>query len=80
MKLLRDTWILFERNMLITLRNPIWVVVSLMQPLYFLLLFAPLLEGIASAPGFPPGGALNVFMPGLLIQLGCSAVRLSVSD
>jgi len=70
MKLLHDTWLLFERNMLITLRNPVWVVVSLMQPLYFLILFAPLLEGIANTPGFPPGGALNVFMPGLLIQLG----------
>ncbi len=70
MNLLRDTWLLFERNMLITLRNPIWVIVSLMQPLYFLVLFAPLLEGIANAPGFPPGGALNVFMPGLLVQLG----------
>lgn len=70
MKLLRDTWLLFERNMLITLRNPVWVVVSLMQPLYFLILFAPLLEGIANTPGFLPGGALNVFMPGLLIQLG----------
>jgi ABC-2 type transport system permease protein len=55
---------------LITLRNPIWIIVSLMQPLYFLILFAPLLKGIANAPGFPPGGALNVFMPGLLIQLG----------
>jgi ABC-2 type transport system permease protein len=70
MKLLRDTWLIFQRNLLITLRNPIWVIVSLMQPLYFLLLFAPLLKGIANAPGFPPGGALNVFMPGLLIQLG----------
>lgn len=70
MKLLRDTWLIFQSNLIATLRQPVWVIVSLMQPLYFLLLFAPLLEGIAQAPGFPPGGALNVFMPGLLIQLG----------
>jgi ABC-2 type transport system permease protein len=70
MKLLRDTWLLFRSNLRATLRQPVWVIVSLIQPLYFLVLFAPLLEGVANAPGFPPGGALNVFMPGLLIQLG----------
>lgn len=70
MKLLRDTWLIFQRNLVITLRNPVWIIVSLMQPLYFLILFAPLLDGLANSPGFPPGGALNVFMPGLLIQLG----------
>src|SRR5258708_33230568 len=25
---------------------------------------------MAATPGFPPGGAYNVFVPGLLIQLG----------
>jgi ABC-2 type transport system permease protein len=38
--------------------------------LLYLLLFAPLLKSIASVPGFPRGGAYNVFVPGLLIQLG----------
>lgn len=77
MKLVRDTWLLFRRNLLLTLREPVWVFVTLLQPLYFLLLFAPLLDGIAKAPGFPAGGALNVFLPGLLIQLalfGCAFV------
>ena len=69
MKLLRDTWLLFVRALMLTLRNPIWVVIGLLQPVLYLTLFAPLLYPIASAPGFPPGGALNVFVPGLLIQL-----------
>ena len=30
----------------------------------------PLLDSISRAPGFPQGGAYNVFVPGLLIQLG----------
>ena len=34
------------------------------------MLFAPLLKSIARVPGFPAGGAYNVFVPGLLIQLG----------
>src|SRR5919202_1721519 len=70
MKLLRDTWLMFGRYIGIFLHNPIWVIVGLVQPVLYLLLFAPLLKGIASSRGFPPGGAYNVFVPGLLIQLG----------
>src|SRR5579872_6208305 len=70
MKLLRDTWLIFVRNLVVTVRNPVWVFVSLAQPLFFLVLFAPLLTSIAKTPGFPAGGALNIFTPGLLIQLG----------
>ncbi len=70
MKTLRDTWLLFARSMMGTLRQPVWVIVGLTQPIFFLVLFAPLLDGVSKAPGFPRGGALNIFMPGLLVQLG----------
>lgn len=70
MKLPRDTWLIFNRYVGIFLRNPAWVIIGLAQPVLYLLLFAPLLKGIASSRGFPPGGAYNVFVPGLLIQLG----------
>src|ERR1700687_1607388 len=56
--------------MWIFLRNPVWVVIGVIQPVLYLILFAPLLEGIAKSPGFPPGGAYNVFAPGLLLQRG----------
>ncbi len=69
MKLLRDTWLIFQRNLIAILRNPVWVIIGLIQPILYLGLFAPLLDGIAKSPGFPPGGALTVFLPGLLIQL-----------
>jgi ABC-2 type transport system permease protein len=70
MKLLRDTWLLFCSNLMGTLRNPVWLLVGLFQPICFLLLFAPLLDAIANAPGFPPGGALTVFTPGMLVMMG----------
>jgi ABC-2 type transport system permease protein len=70
MKLLRDTWLLFARSMVATLREPAWTLIGLFQPLCLLVLFAPLLTSIADAPGFPSGGALNVFTPGLLVLLG----------
>jgi ABC-2 type transport system permease protein len=70
MSFLRDTWLVFGRYMWLFLRNPVWVMIGVIQPVFYLLLFAPLLESIAKAPGFPQGGAYNVFVPGLLIQLG----------
>ncbi len=70
MKILRDTWLVFERYFGLLIRNPAWIVIGVVQPLLYLILFAPLLKSIANTPGFPPGGAYNVFVPGLLIQLG----------
>ncbi|MBV8084016.1 MAG: ABC transporter permease [Chloroflexi bacterium] len=70
MKVLRDTGLVFQRYLGLLLRNPAWVVIGVVQPLLYLVLFAPLLKSIASMPGFPEGGAYNVFLPGLLIQLG----------
>lgn len=70
MKLLRDVWLVFGRYFGLFIRNPVWVVIGVVQPLLYLILFAPLLKSIASVPGFPSGGAYNVFVPGLLVQLG----------
>jgi ABC-2 type transport system permease protein len=70
MKTIADTWFVFRRHLAITLRNPAWVVIGLLQPVLYLVLFAPLLRSVASVRGFPPGGAYNVFVPGLVIQLG----------
>jgi ABC-2 type transport system permease protein len=68
MKLIRDTGLLFGRSLTVSLRNPVWIILGLFQPILYLLLFAPLLDGLKNAPGFPPGNALNVFTPGLLIM------------
>jgi ABC-2 type transport system permease protein len=69
MKLLHDSWLLFVRSFKETIRNPVWVFVGLLQPVFFLTLFAPLFKNVAKGPGFPDDGAMNVFIPGLLIQL-----------
>ena len=70
MKVLRDTWLVFGRYFSIFIHNPAWVAIGVLQPVLYLVLFAPLLKPIASMRGFPPGGAYNVFVPGLLVQLG----------
>ncbi len=70
MKMLKDIWLMFQRYLFVFLRNPAWVVIGVLQPVLYLVLFAPLLKSLTETPGFPSGGAYNVFVPGLLIQLG----------
>jgi ABC-2 type transport system permease protein len=69
MSFIRDTWIIFRRSMVLSLRQPLWVVIGLLQPILYLTLFGPLLQTIAATSGFQ-GDAWQVFVPGLLVQLG----------
>lgn len=64
------TWVVFRRSMRLSLRNPVWTAMALVQPVMYLALFGPLLEPIAEGPGFPEGDAWQLFVPGLLVQLG----------
>ncbi len=75
MRTIRDTWLIFQRSMTLTLRNPVWLIMGLMQPILYLLLFGPLLKSIATMPGFPPGGAFNVFVPGILVMTALFSSR-----
>ena len=68
--MLRDAMITFRYQMRLLLREPVWIVIVMIQPLLYLALFAPLLEPLTKTAGFPPGDAWQVFVPGLLIQLG----------
>ncbi|WP_029041765.1 ABC transporter permease [Cucumibacter marinus] len=70
MTFFKDTWIVFSRAMRLSLQNPLWVIIGISQPILYLALFGPLLQAIAGAPGFPPGDAWQIFVPGLLVQLG----------
>lgn len=69
-KFFHDTRVLFIAHLRNSLRNVVWVVVGMFQPICYLLLFAPLLDNLTNVPGFPSGGAYNVFAPGLLIMMG----------
>ena len=70
MKLARDTWLIFQRQIMLLLRQPVWVFVGVFQPVMYLLLFAPLLK-----PALAPMGATTsadtyrIFVPGLLVLL-----------
>lgn len=70
MRALAETRLIFSRATRLSLRNPVWVVLGLIQPVLYLCLFGPLLERMGSVPGWPVGDAWQVFVPGLLVQLG----------
>jgi ABC-2 type transport system permease protein len=65
-KFLRDTWLIFARQIQLQVRQPVWIVVGLLQPLFFLLLFGPLLKAMWQGP---TDEAYQWFIPGLLVQM-----------
>jgi ABC-2 type transport system permease protein len=69
-KIVRDTWLVYSRAMKLNLKQPVWLIVMLVQPIYFLFLFAPLLDPMegAGVPGFE-NGAMETFVPGLIIMM-----------
>jgi ABC-2 type transport system permease protein len=68
--LLRDIWLIYQRQALLQVRQPVWIFVGIFQPVMYLLLFAPLLK-----PALAPLGvtsdeqAYRIFVPGLLVLL-----------
>lgn len=68
-KFFRTIWLLSVAHVRSSFRNVVWVIVGLIQPICYLLLFAPLLENLTKVPGFPGGNIYNVFTPGLLIMI-----------
>lgn len=70
MTFLRETSVVFRRQIRMNLRNPAWVLIGVMQPVLYLLLFGPLLEPLVSQFGTSSDNAYTFLVPGLLVQLG----------
>lgn len=73
MKLARDTWLVFQRQMTLVIRTPIWLIVGLAQPIVYLTLFAPMLKKALIASGGPAtyAHAYLIYVPGLLVAIAC---------
>jgi ABC-2 type transport system permease protein len=69
-KVLRDTWLIFGRQLQLMMRNPVWLIFGISQPVFYLILYAPLLK-----PALGPLGATSeadayrIFVPGLLVLM-----------
>jgi ABC-2 type transport system permease protein len=66
-KLARDTWLVFQRQMSLMLRSRTWLFFGLAQPITYLVLFAPMLKPALGADSY--GDAYRVYVPGLLVVM-----------
>ncbi|MBB5911787.1 ABC-2 type transport system permease protein [Nocardia transvalensis] len=69
MTFLRDTGLIFWAQLRSNLRNPLWVLIGLSQPVLYLVLFGPLVKGIAAGLG-PGTDPWELLTPALVIQIG----------
>jgi ABC-2 type transport system permease protein len=66
---LTDSRLVFQREMMLVLRDPFSVIFSLVQPLVFLGLFGPLLSGSVPPEALGGQSALQWFLPGVLVMI-----------
>jgi ABC-2 type transport system permease protein len=62
------TWFLCVRLLRNLSRQPAWIVISLMQPLIYLLIFAPTFKSIVEIPGFGGGSYVDYLVPGIVVM------------
>lgn len=68
MKLARDTWLIFQYETGLMLKNPVSVAITLIQPITYLFLFTPLLKSAMGVSSY--GGAFGVYVPSLFAAMG----------
>jgi len=55
------------RDLLALVRQPVWIGVTLVQPVIWLLLFGALFESVAELPGFPTDDYIQFIAPGVVM-------------
>ncbi|RKE23377.1 ABC transporter permease [Streptomyces sp. TLI_171] len=70
MKTLHDTWLVFQRHLLLMARSPLQIALGIAQPVVYLALFAPLLKPALSSMGAGSmADAYRIYVPGMLVAL-----------
>lgn len=72
--MMRETSIVFGYELKRMVRNPVWVIIGLLQPVLWLLLFVPLLEELNT--GTSKSADLKTFVPGVLTMLAIMSTLL----
>jgi len=63
-----DSWHLFQRHLLATLRLPIWIAITLIQPVIWLGLFGQLFRRVVDIPGFETTSYIEFLTPGVVVM------------
>lgn len=64
----RQTWQVFLRGLRTLLRQPAFLIVTIIQPIVWLLLFGALFRSVSRIPGFH-GTYIDFFTPGVVVML-----------
>jgi ABC-2 type transport system permease protein len=63
-----DLWHLFVRLVRANVRMPVFVIISIVQPVLWVLLFGQLFRSVAALPGFGAGSYVQFLAPGIAIM------------
>ena len=63
-----DTWFMIGLQARNLLRQPLWIVIMLTQPLFWLLLYSQLFRRVIDLPGFGNQSYLEFLTPGIVIM------------
>jgi ABC-2 type transport system permease protein len=67
-KTINDTWHMTMRHVMELLRQPVWIFVTLVQPIIWLLLFGALFETVTEIPGFGSDNYIEFITPGVVMM------------
>src|SRR6195952_3021859 len=70
---LRQTWQVSLRYFRVLLRQPAFMVITIVQPLIWLLLFGALFKAITQIPGFTGKSYIDYLTPGVVVMLAVSS-------
>ena len=68
MKHVRDTWLIFQYEVALLVRNPATVAITLIQPITYLLLFTPFLKSVMHVSTY--SNAFQIYVPSLFAATG----------
>jgi ABC-2 type transport system permease protein len=68
MTTLRHTWYLSQRQMRALFRQPVWIALTLVQPIVWILLYGQLFRRIVDLPGFGTTEYLTYLAPGIVVM------------
>jgi ABC-2 type transport system permease protein len=73
MDLILHSWWLMQRQLRISLRQPWYVILALVQPAIGLFLYSQLLGKVVELPGFPTSHYIDFLAPGIIIMTAASS-------
>lgn len=72
-QVISQTWYMTQRQLMAILRQPVFVVITLVQPCIWLFLFGSLFRKVVELPGFGGGSYLDYLVPGVVVMSAVSS-------